>query len=82
MAQMQEWFDAAPVPNAENNQGCTKEVARRALRQHGRRASQSSPGAARLLTDEFNLDTAKTFAQQWTDHGTEPENDDLLRRRL
>ena len=26
-----------------------------------------------MLTDTFDLDTALTFAQQWMDHGTEPE---------
>ena len=26
-----------------------------------------------MLTDEFDLDTSLTFAQQWMDHGTEPE---------
>jgi hypothetical protein len=72
MAQMQAWYDAAPVPNAENNQGCAKEALVARFDSMTTRFAVVAWGRA-LLTDEFNLDTAKTFAQQWTDPGSEPE---------
>jgi hypothetical protein len=72
MAQMQAWYDAAPVPDPAKNQGCTKEALVARFDSMNTKFALVAWGRA-LLTDEFNLDTANTFAQQWTDPGSEPE---------
>jgi hypothetical protein len=70
MAQMQKWFDESPP--VDSSQGCTKEVLVARFDSMTTRFGEVAWGRA-LLTDSFNLDTAKEFAQQWMDHGTEPE---------
>jgi hypothetical protein len=70
MAQMQQWFDQAPTPDP--SQGCDKEAIVARFDSMTTRFAVVAWGRE-LMMDEFNLDTAKTFAQQWTDAGTEPE---------
>lgn len=70
MTQMQTWFDQAPA--VDPSQRCDKEVIVARFDSMTTRFAEVAWGRA-LLSDEFNLDTARTFAQQWMDHGTEPE---------
>lgn len=70
MAAMQQWYDNAPA--VDPAQGCDKEVLVARFDSMSTRFAELAWGRA-LLSDEFNLDTANTFAQQWQDHGTEPE---------
>jgi len=70
MAQMQQWWDEAPA--VDPSQGCNKEAIVARFDSMTTRFAVLAWGRA-LLTDNFDLDTAKTFAQQWTDPGSEPE---------
>lgn len=70
MAALQSWFDQAPAPAASQN--CDKEVLVARFDSMNTKFAVLAWGRA-LLTDDFSLDTALTFAQQWMDHGTEPE---------
>ena len=68
---MQAFYDQAPAP--PSGQGnCDKEVLVARFDSMTTRFAYLAWGRA-LLTDEFNTDTALTFAQQWMDAGTEPE---------
>jgi len=56
----------------DDTSGCTKEAI--VARFDGMTTNFAELAWGReLLTDDFNLDRALTFAQQWTDPGTEPE---------
>jgi hypothetical protein len=70
MTQMQAWYDQAPA--VDPSQGCSKEVLVARFDSMTTTFAELAWGRA-MLTNDFNLDTAKTFAQQWQDHGTEPE---------
>lgn len=72
MAQMQALFDQAPTPNASSNQNCAKEMIVARFDSMTTRFAEVAWGRA-LMTDDFNLDRALTFANQWTDAGSEPE---------
>jgi len=70
LTQLQAFYDQAPTPDP--SQGCTKEAI--VARFDGMTTNFAELAWGReLLTDDFNLDRALTFAQQWTDPGTEPE---------
>ena len=66
---MQAWFDQAP---ASANAGCPKKVLVVRFDDMSTRFGLLAWGRA-LLTDQFDLDTALTFAQQWMDHDAAPE---------
>ena len=70
MAQMQAWYDAAPTPDP--SQGCAKEVLVARFDSMTTRFAELAWGRA-MLTDQFDLETAKIFTQQWMDAGSEPE---------
>jgi hypothetical protein len=70
MAQMQAWYDQAPTPDP--SQGCDKEVLVARFDSMNSRFALLAWGRAYLF-DTFDLETGLTFAQQWMDHGTEPE---------
>ena len=69
MTQIQEWFDTAPAPTVSN---CPKKVLVARFDSMSTRFALVAWGRA-LLLDEFNLDTALTFAQQWMEHEAAPE---------
>jgi hypothetical protein len=69
MAQLQAFFDQAPT---SVNPACPTKIIVARLDQMSTRFALLAWGRA-LLTDEFDLDTALTFAQQWTDHEAVPE---------
>ncbi len=70
LAQLQAFYDQAPTPAA--SQGCDKEVLVARFDSMDTRFAVLAWGRE-MLTDQFNLDTALTFAQQWMDPGSEPE---------
>ena len=72
MQQLQAWYDQAPTPDP--SQGCTipKEVLVARFDSMTTRFAELAWGRA-LLSNDFTLDTALTFAQQWMDPGSEPE---------
>jgi len=70
MAQLQAFYDQAPTPAPA--QGCDKEVLVARFDSMDTRFAVLAWGRA-YLTNDFNLDTALTFAQQWMDAGSEPE---------
>jgi hypothetical protein len=70
LAQMQAFFDQAPV---STNPACPTKVVVARFDQMTTRFALLSWGRA-LLTDEFDLDTALEFAQQWTDFDAAPEH--------
>ncbi len=67
MAQMQEWFDTAPVVN-----NCPKQALVARFDTMSTRFAVLSWNRA-LLVDEFDLAQASAFAQQWTDKTAPPE---------
>jgi hypothetical protein len=74
MAQMQQWYDEARTPGPEQN--CpppNKEVLVARFDGMTTRFAELAWGRA-LMTDEFDLDTALTYADQWMDPGTEREH--------
>ena len=70
MQQMTDFFNEAPAP--AQSQGCNKEVLVARFDSMDTRFAYLAWGRA-LLTDNFDTNTALTFAQQWMDAGTEPE---------
>jgi hypothetical protein len=62
LAQLQAFYDQAPLVQTE----CDKEVLVARFDSMTTRFAEVAWGRA-LLTDDFNLDTALTFAQQWMD---------------
>jgi hypothetical protein len=72
MQQLQAWYDQAPTPDPSINPGCTKEVLVARFDSMNTRFAVLGWGRE-LLTNDFDLDTALTFAQQWMDAGSEPE---------
>jgi hypothetical protein len=69
MDQMQQFFEQAPV---SSNATCPKKVLVVRFDSMNTRFALLAWGRA-LLFDDFNLDTALTFAQQWMDHADVPE---------
>ena len=69
MAQLQAFFDQAPV---SINPSCPNKVIVARFDQMDTRFAMLAWGRA-LLVNEFDLDTALTFAQQWMDHEAVPE---------
>ena len=67
MAQMQTWFDTAPVVN-----NCPKQAIVARFDTMSTRFAVLSWNRA-LLLDSFDLDLASNFAQQWTDKTAPPE---------
>jgi hypothetical protein len=67
MADMQTFFDQSPVLN-----NCPKQVIIARFDQMETRFAELAWGRA-LLTDDFNVERAQTFAQQWMDHPAVPE---------
>ena len=69
MAQMQAFFDQAPNSAVA---ACPKKVLVVRFDEMSTRFGMLAWGRA-LLTDQFDLDTALTFAEQWMDHEVVPE---------
>lgn len=69
MAQLQAFFDQAPT---SANALCPDKVIVARFDQMSTRFALLAWGRA-LLIDQFDLDTALTFAQQWMDHEAVPE---------
>jgi hypothetical protein len=69
MAQLQALYDQSPT---SVNPSCPRKVIVARFDQMETRFALLAWGRA-LLTDEFDLDTALTFAQQWMDHEAVPE---------
>jgi hypothetical protein len=69
MAQLQAFFDQTPESGSVT---CPKRVIVARFDQMSTRFALLAWGRA-LLTDEFHLDTALTFTQQWMDHEAVPE---------
>ena len=69
MAQLQAFFDQAPT---SVNPTCPTKVIVARFDSMDTRFALLAWGRA-YMTDEFDLDTALTFAQQWTDHEAVPE---------
>jgi hypothetical protein len=67
---MQAFYNQAPAPNP--SQGCDREVLVARFDSMDTRFAVLAWGRE-LLTDNFDLNTALTFAQQWMDAGSEPE---------
>jgi hypothetical protein len=67
--QMRQWFDTAPAPTKAT---CPKKVLVGRFDEMDTRFALVAWGRA-FLFDEFNLDTALTFAQQWMEHDAVPE---------
>lgn len=65
---MRQFFEQAP----SNDPRCAKEVLVARLDSMHTRFALVSWGRA-LVIDEFDLDTALTFAQQWMNHEAVPE---------
>ncbi len=72
MAQMQAFFDQAPTPDSSQACAIDKEVLVARFDSMTTRFAYLAWGRA-LLTDEFDTNNALAFANQWMDHGTEPE---------
>ena len=70
IAQLQQLYDQAPA--VDPSQGCDKELIVARFDSMSTTFAELAWGRA-LLTDDFDLDRAKTFAEQWTDPGTERE---------
>lgn len=70
MAQMQAWLDQAPDNHVAT--GCAKKVLVGRFDTMTTRFALLAWGRA-MLVDEFDLDTALTFAQQWMEHEAVPE---------
>ena len=70
MQQLQAFYDQAPVPAA--TEGCDKEVLVARFDGMDTHFAYLAWGRA-LLTNDFDLDTALTFARQWMDHDAVPE---------
>lgn len=68
MAQMRQFFDTAPTPPS----GCNRKVLVARFDSMTTQFALVSWGRA-LLTDTFDVDTARTFAQQWMEHESLPE---------
>ena len=66
--QLRQWFDNAPAPPS----GCPKKVLVARFDSMTTQFALLSWGRA-LLTDNFDVDTANTFAQQWMEHESLPE---------
>ena len=69
LAELQALFDQAPT---SVNPACPRKIVVARLDQMETRFALLAWGRA-LLLDEFDLDTALTFAQQWMDHEAVPE---------
>lgn len=69
MAEFQEFFDQATY---SINEACPRKVVVARFDDMSTPYAMVAWGRA-LLMDEFDLDTALTFAQQWTDHEAVPE---------
>ncbi|CAN5791814.1 hypothetical protein BH24CHL5_BH24CHL5_10300 [soil metagenome] len=69
MAELQAFFDQAPT---SINQACPRKVLVARFDQMSTRFALLAWGRA-LLMDDFDVDTALTFAEQWTDHDAVPE---------
>jgi hypothetical protein len=69
LAELQAFFDQATF---SVNPGCPRKVVVARFDQMSTRFALLAWGRA-LLMDDFDLDTALTFAQQWTDHEAVPE---------
>lgn len=70
MAELQRFYSEAP--NSPIAQTCPRKVIVARFDSMSTRFAVLAWGRA-LLTDEFDLDTALTFAQQWMDHEAVPE---------
>lgn len=68
--QMRAWFDQAPPPHVA---ACPKKVLVARFDDMDTRFGLVAWGRAYLF-DEFELDTALLFAQQWIEHDAAPEN--------
>lgn len=68
-ALMRRWFDEAP---AGPQSGCAKKVLVGRLDQMDKPFALVAWGRV-LLMDQFHLDTALTFAEQWLEHANAPE---------
>lgn len=69
MAVLNDFYDQATF---SENQACSRKVVVARFDSMDNRFAMLAWGRA-LLMDEFDLDTALTFAQQWTDHDAVPE---------
>lgn len=69
MAELQAFFDQATF---SQNPACPQKVIVARFDEMSTRFALLVWGRA-LLIDDFDLDTALTFAQQWTDHDAVPE---------
>ncbi len=69
MTQLQQWFDTAPAPTLAN---CPKKVLVARFDEMSTRFALLAWGRS-LLVDNFDLDTAMTFAEQWMEHDAIPE---------
>ena len=69
-----QWFDQAPAPTVAN---CAKKVLVARFDDMDTRFAIVAWGRA-LLIDEFDLDTALTFAQQWMEHDSDAREERLL----
>jgi hypothetical protein len=70
LAEMRRFFDEAPTSAFAPN--CPDKVIVARFDQMQTRFALLAWGRA-LLLDDFDVDTAKTFAQQWMDHEAVPE---------
>lgn len=69
MDQMRQFFDQAPSPQVAT---CPKKVMVARFDSMDTQFGELAWGRS-LLTNDFDLDTALTFAQQWMEHGSVPE---------
>jgi hypothetical protein len=69
MAEMQSFFDQAP---ASSNSACPKKVVVVRFDSMDTKFAMLAWGRA-LLTNDFDIDTALTFTEQWMDHDAVPE---------
>jgi hypothetical protein len=69
MAQMQEWYDSVPPPEISN---CPKKVMVARFDQLSTKFALLAWDRA-LLLDQFDLDKALLFDEQWTEHEAAPE---------
>ncbi len=68
--QLQAWFDQAPANRLGTS--CPKKVLVARFDQMTTKFAIVAWGRA-MLMDQFNLDNALTFAQQWMEHDAVPE---------
>ncbi|HUR16058.1 MAG TPA: DUF3105 domain-containing protein [Candidatus Limnocylindrales bacterium] len=66
---MQQWYDTAPAPTVAS---CPKKVLVARFDEMATRFAVVAWGRSMLL-DNFELDMAKTFAEQWMEHDAVPE---------